>query len=219
MRSSISVVIALGLLLALAAPALAQGPSSAEDFWRVDGSTSSMLSFSAIVAMYGSGDLAGSYTLDREAQLDNTALTRFDSLSAGAVMTYAGVSGATTGAPTSTFSSGGSNVGQIANEAAKDLTVLKKGKMYCLAGIGGHISGIIEPIKSAKRLVAIDGCSVHCAKKSLEHAGFNQDVHIVVNNLNIEKNYDFMMEIEEIDEVAKAVTDMLFGDNLGQKGQ
>ncbi len=31
--------------------------------------------------------------------------------------------------------SGGSNVGQIANEAAKNLTTLSHGKIYCLAGI------------------------------------------------------------------------------------
>lgn len=48
--------------------------------------------------------------------------------------------------------SGGSNVGQIANEAAKDLTTLGKGKMYCLAGVGGHINNLIESTKAQKRL-------------------------------------------------------------------
>ncbi len=42
--------------------------------------------------------------------------------------------------------SGGSNVGQIANETAKNLTTLDYGKMYCLAGIGGHVSGLSEEI-------------------------------------------------------------------------
>jgi uncharacterized metal-binding protein len=37
--------------------------------------------------------------------------------------------------------SGGSNVGQLANQAAVELTQEGFGKMYCLAGIGGHLSG------------------------------------------------------------------------------
>jgi uncharacterized metal-binding protein len=89
--------------------------------------------------------------------------------------------------------SGGSNVGQIANEAGKGLTTLGKGKMYCLAGIGWPVSNLIESTKAAKKIVAIDGCPVICAKKTLEHAGFNVDVHVVVTELGIEKSHDFMM--------------------------
>jgi uncharacterized metal-binding protein len=53
--------------------------------------------------------------------------------------------------------SGGSNCGQIANQAAVSLDVLGVGKLYCLAGIAAHIPGMVESAKSAKRLVAIDG--------------------------------------------------------------
>ena len=38
--------------------------------------------------------------------------------------------------------SGGSNVGQIANRAAVELTQENVGKVFCLAGIGGHVSGL-----------------------------------------------------------------------------
>ena len=40
--------------------------------------------------------------------------------------------------------SGGSNVGQLANQAAIDLTREGIGKMFCLAGIGGQLSGFIQ---------------------------------------------------------------------------
>lgn len=101
--------------------------------------------------------------------------------------------------------SGGSNVGQIANEAAKELTTLNHGKMYCLAGIGGHVSGLIELIKVAKNLIAINGCPVSCAKKTLEHAGFNPDVHVIVTHLGIKKNSSFTMNNSEIERVIKKV--------------
>jgi uncharacterized metal-binding protein len=42
--------------------------------------------------------------------------------------------------------SGGSNVGQIANEAGVKLNQEGMGKSFCLAGIGGHVSGMIESL-------------------------------------------------------------------------
>ena len=101
--------------------------------------------------------------------------------------------------------SGGSNVGQIANEAAKGLTTLGHGKIYCLAGIGGHVSGLVESTKAAKKIVVIDGCPVECARKTLEHAGFKIDVHVVVTELGIQKVLGFMMDNDEIKRVVDAV--------------
>ena len=43
--------------------------------------------------------------------------------------------------------SGGSNVGQLSNEAAVELTREGFGKMFCLAGIGGHLSGFVQSAK------------------------------------------------------------------------
>jgi uncharacterized metal-binding protein len=40
--------------------------------------------------------------------------------------------------------SGGSNVGQMANRAAFELTQEGFGKMFCLAGIGGHLSEFVQ---------------------------------------------------------------------------
>ncbi len=83
--------------------------------------------------------------------------------------------------------SGGSNVGQIANQAAVELTKERQGKLFCLAGIGGHVSGIVESTRAAKRLVAIDGCPVKCAQKTLEQSGFKPDILVVVTDLGIDK--------------------------------
>lgn len=105
--------------------------------------------------------------------------------------------------------SGGSNVGQIANDAAKKLTTQGVGKMYCLAGLGGHVSGLIESTKAAKRIIAIDGCPVHCAKKTVEHAGFKPDVHVVVTDLGIQKRLDFKIENDEIKKVTDEVSKKL----------
>ena len=83
MRSSIAIVIALGLLLALATPALADGATLTEDFGSAYGSAGVTISFSAAVAQYGFGDLAGGYAWGFEALADNVALAQFHCLASG----------------------------------------------------------------------------------------------------------------------------------------
>ena len=105
--------------------------------------------------------------------------------------------------------SGGSNVGQIANETAKKLSSQGIGGMYCLAGIGGHISGFAEAAREVKKVVAIDGCPVHCARKTLEHAECPVTVHVVVTELDIRKTSDFHLDNKDINKVVNTVKEKL----------
>jgi uncharacterized metal-binding protein len=98
---------------------------------------------------------------------------------------------------------GSSNVGQIANQAAVRLAQEGIGRYFCLAGIGGHVSGMIESTKAGKMLIAIDGCPVGCAKKTLEHTGFNIDEYVQVTDLGIEKNHDLNILAPDVDKVAQ----------------
>jgi len=101
---------------------------------------------------------------------------------------------------------GSSNVGQIANQGAIKLTQDDLGRYFCLAGIGGHVSGMIESTKSGKMLVAIDGCPVACAKKTLEHAGFHIDEYVQVTDLGVEKNHNFDLDPMDVGKVAGYLT-------------
>jgi uncharacterized metal-binding protein len=105
--------------------------------------------------------------------------------------------------------SGGSNVGQIANETAKKLSSQGVGGMSCLAGIGGHISGFAEAAREVKKVVVIDGCPVHCARKTLEHAECPVTVHVVVTDLGIRKTSDFRLDDKDIVKVENAVKEKL----------
>ena len=105
--------------------------------------------------------------------------------------------------------SGGSNVGQIANQAGVTLTQNGVGKIFCLAGIGGHVSGMIESTKAGKILVAIDGCPVACAKKTLEHAGFNIDEYLQVTDLGIEKNHEFSLDPADVGRVSDHIASLV----------
>ena len=59
--------------------------------------------------------------------------------------------------------------------------------MYCLAGIGGRVEGILANTKAAARVLAIDGCTEECARKTLELAGFRDFQHLKVADMGFEK--------------------------------
>ena len=101
--------------------------------------------------------------------------------------------------------SGGSNVGQLSNQAAVELTQEGFGKMFCLAGVGGHLTGFVQSAKDVPQMVAIDGCDVGCAKAILEHAEVPMKHYLVLTDLGIEKNKEFELKREEIDQVKEAV--------------
>jgi len=83
--------------------------------------------------------------------------------------------------------SGAADVGAVADRAARKLTQQGVGKMYCLAGIGGRVSGIVETTKAAAGILAMDGCPLDCAKRSLEEAGFAGFAHLRLSDLGMEK--------------------------------
>lgn len=67
--------------------------------------------------------------------------------------------------------SGDCNCGQITNKVAVSLDLLGIGHIYYLASIGAHVDNMVECAGRARRIVALDGCQVAYAKKSIEHAG------------------------------------------------
>ena len=83
--------------------------------------------------------------------------------------------------------SGAADVGAIADQAARKLTKDGAGRMFCLAGIGGRVSGIMATTESAAKILAIDGCPAACAKNTLEQAGFRKYEHVQLAALGMEK--------------------------------
>jgi len=83
--------------------------------------------------------------------------------------------------------SGGANVAEIADKAARDLMFAGQGSMFCLAGIGAEIPGMIQTARDADVNLVIDGCPMDCGKKVFEKAGLTNYVQIKVTDLGIEK--------------------------------
>ncbi|MBI5578393.1 MAG: putative zinc-binding protein [Deltaproteobacteria bacterium] len=101
--------------------------------------------------------------------------------------------------------SGGSNVGQLSNQAAVELTQEGFGKMYCLAGIGAQLKSFVQSAKDVPVIVAIDGCAVGCAKTILQNADIPNYNYVVLTDLGIEKNKNFSLSGEDVRKVKDAV--------------
>lgn len=101
--------------------------------------------------------------------------------------------------------SGGSNVGQLANLAAVELTQEGFGKMSCLAGIGAHLSGFVSSAKDAPELIVIDGCEIGCGRRIIQQAEIPLKNYLVLTDMGIEKNKNFNLSREDINKVKEAL--------------
>jgi uncharacterized metal-binding protein len=83
--------------------------------------------------------------------------------------------------------SGGANVAEIADRAARELAAEGRGTMFCLAGLGAGIETMVQTARDADLNVVLEGCPMDCAKKIFDRAGLTNYVQVKVTDLGIEK--------------------------------
>ena len=83
--------------------------------------------------------------------------------------------------------SGCSDVGELADRAARRLSRDCLGEMSCLAGIGGRVKPLMLKAQNAEHIVAIDGCPLNCARHTLAQAGFDNVHHLELHRLGLRK--------------------------------
>ena len=105
--------------------------------------------------------------------------------------------------------SGAANVAEISDRAARELMFSGCGTMFCLAGLGAGIQGMIQTAKDADLNVVIDGCPMDCAKKVFEKAGVTNCKVIRVTDLGIEKVKGVRCTQEQIDRVVAKVKEVI----------
>ncbi|MFW6303621.1 MAG: putative zinc-binding protein [Candidatus Sumerlaeota bacterium] len=106
--------------------------------------------------------------------------------------------------------SGAADVVALADQAARKMTRDGDGKMFCLAGVGGRVSGIMKTTEAAAGILAIDGCPINCVKYCLEEAGFSNFKHLQLADLGLEKGQSPMSE-ESVGKIARKGSEMLQG--------
>ncbi|MFB3890931.1 MAG: putative zinc-binding protein [Phycisphaerae bacterium] len=107
--------------------------------------------------------------------------------------------------------SGGANVAEIADKAARELMFGGCGSMFCLAGLGAGIQGMIQTAKDADVNLVIDGCPMDCARKVFEKAGIANYRYVKVTDLGIEKAKGVRATDEQVAKVVAKVKEVLAG--------
>lgn len=106
--------------------------------------------------------------------------------------------------------SGAADVGAVSDQAARKMTMDGAGKMFCLAGVGGRVCGIMKTTEAAETVLAIDGCPLNCVKNCLEQAGFSEFRHLQLADLGMEKGKTAVND-ETIAKAAAQGTELLAG--------
>ncbi len=105
--------------------------------------------------------------------------------------------------------SGGANVAEIADKAARELMFGGCGSMFCLAGLGAGIQGMIQTAKDADVNLVIDGCPMECAKKVFDKAGITNYRYMKVTDLGIEKIKGIRATDEQVGKVVAKAKEVL----------
>jgi uncharacterized metal-binding protein len=104
---------------------------------------------------------------------------------------------------------GAANVGQLSNRIAIELEKQGIGNLMCTVGIGARAPGLMKSAEASDRIIAIDGCPVNCASKTLELAGFKADRQIVISELGIKKSKEKDLKDQEVVDTLEKVMEVL----------
>jgi uncharacterized metal-binding protein len=107
--------------------------------------------------------------------------------------------------------SGGANVAEISDRAARELMLAGQGSMFCLAGIGAGIPNMVQQAKDADLNVVLEGCAMDCAKKIFDNAGLKNYVQIKVTDLGIEKKKGVRITDEQVAQVVTKAKEVIAG--------
>lgn len=102
--------------------------------------------------------------------------------------------------------SGCSSAAQAANYIALKLDREGQAEMSCIAGVGGNVPHLVNIAKSGRPIVAIDGCPLACARHCLSERGLSPDLHLLLHEHGIKKQYHAGFDQAHADLIATEIT-------------
>jgi len=85
--------------------------------------------------------------------------------------------------------SGCSSAAQLANSLAIRLDRERLAEMSCIAGVGGGVRSLVKTAQSGRKVIVMDGCSLHCAKLCLDRYGVFVNVHIDLSKARVKRRF------------------------------
>lgn len=85
--------------------------------------------------------------------------------------------------------SGCSSAAQLANSLAVRLDREKLAEMSCIAGVGGNVQPLVRTAQSGRKIIVLDGCALHCAKRCLDRYEIPVGVHLELHKAGVKKRF------------------------------
>lgn len=83
--------------------------------------------------------------------------------------------------------SGGANVAEASDKACRQLMSEGLGSMFCLAGLGAGIDGMVKQAREADLNMVIDGCPMDCARKTFDKLALSNVQFVRVTDMGLDK--------------------------------
>ncbi|HQV80944.1 MAG: putative zinc-binding protein [Moraxellaceae bacterium] len=103
--------------------------------------------------------------------------------------------------------SGCSNIAQLANQIAVELDRDQVAEMSCIAGVGGGVKSLVKKAKSGRKIISLDGCSLHCVKNCLARHSIESTHHYTLTNYGIKKMYHMDFSPSDVIDLKKLIID------------
>lgn len=110
--------------------------------------------------------------------------------------------------------SGCSNIAQLANRVAVELDRAGVAEMSCIAGVGGGVKSLVNKAKSGRKIIALDGCQLHCVKNCLANHDVVADRHLTLTDFDIKKVYHKDCDDEDFRKVRRLVVDAITAEDV-----
>lgn len=107
--------------------------------------------------------------------------------------------------------SGCSSAAQMANYVAVCLDRDRHAEMSCIAGVGGDVPSLVRVAKSGRRIVAIDGCPLHCVKSCLARHDVVPEIHLTLTKIGVKKRFHMAFSEDEAVKVFRRIVGALQG--------
>jgi len=104
----------------------------------------------------------------------------------------------------------------MANAIALKIDRTGLAEMSCIAGVGGNVKKLVKLAKSGRKLIAIDGCPLACARACLANHDLQPDLHFDLSRFRVPKNnrqdFDETQMLEVLEQVKDSIQNTVSGD-------
>lgn len=97
--------------------------------------------------------------------------------------------------------SGCSSAAQMANYIAIRLDRKELAEMSCIAGVGGNVKKLVRTATAGRKIIAVDGCPLACAKACLSNHSVIPDVHLDLSAMGVSKKQHEDFDVQQANNI------------------